>query len=95
MLLSISDGARHDLNELHLYGVQHYGEHAADAYVDALVLAMEKIAEWPLAARLRAEIRPPVRLAAYAAHNILYDLSDDTVQILRVLHHSADWINSL
>jgi toxin ParE1/3/4 len=53
----------------------------------------EFLADFPRAARLRAEINPPVRAYRYQSHMILYDLDDDDIVIvLRVRHGHEDWI---
>jgi toxin ParE1/3/4 len=95
MPLRVSAEAGADLDAIRLYGFEHYGDRAADAYLAALTRSFDRIAEWPLAARLRTEIQPPVRLVAHQAHNIFYDVDGDIVEIVRVLHHSMDWQNEL
>lgn len=95
MRLRVSAEALADLTELRAYGIQTYGERAADAYIATLGRTLERIAEWPLASRLRTEIRPPVRLIVHEAHNIFFDVEDDVVEIVRVLHHTIDWQNRL
>jgi toxin ParE1/3/4 len=95
MRLRISDAARADLRELHTYGAETFGQRAANAYIEALTLAIEKIPDWPFASRLRTEVRPPVRLLPHEGHNIFYDVTSDEVVVVRVLHYTADWINLL
>ena len=95
MRLNISDAARSDLRELHEYGREIYGETAARSYLATILLTIEQIPEWPFASRLRHEVRPPVRLLTRAAHNVFYDVQDDKIEIVRILHHSADWVHIL
>lgn len=95
MLLSVSDAAGADLDAIRIYGHQQYGPQAAEAYLAALVHSFDRIVEWPFAARIRTEIQPPARLAIFAAHNIFYDVDDEVVRIVRVLHPSVDWQNEL
>lgn len=95
MRLNISDAARRDLHDLYAYGSEVYGERSARSYLDNLLRAMERLPDFPFAARIRTEVRPPVRLIVHLAHNVFYDVHDDEVEILRVLHHSADWKNLL
>ena len=56
---------------------------------------IERLPDFPFAARIRTEVRPPVCLLVHHAHNVFYDVHDDGLEILRVLHHSADWKNLL
>ena len=95
MLLRVSAEAGADLDSIRIYGFEHYGERAADAYLAELVRSFDRIAQWPFAARLRTDIEPSVRLVPFGGHNIFYDLGGDVVEIVRVLHHSVDWQNEL
>lgn len=67
------------------------------AYLDSMMGAIERIPDWPLAARERDEVRPPVRLLPHGSHHIFYDIVEDKeeIQILRVMHRNADWITLL
>lgn len=95
MRLEITANASRDLRELHGYGIREYGLAAADAYLEELFAKFEVIAQWPFAARERPTVRPPVRLSPHRAHNVLYSVGDDTVVVLRVFHHSVNWIDLL
>jgi toxin ParE1/3/4 len=95
MLLELSDEAWRDLTEIHRYGVREFGAPTANAYLSALVRTLAQLAEWPSLGRLRTDVRPPVRLFSTGVHNIFYDPIDGKVRIIRVLHHSVDWINVL
>jgi toxin ParE1/3/4 len=95
MRLSVSAAAKADLAALHDYGVEHYGDRHAAAYLTDLTDTLDRIAEWPEAARIRTDVRPAVRLLARRAHNIFYDVRQDHVEIVRILHHSIDWQNEL
>ena len=95
MLHRVSEAAKTDLVALHEYGSQHYGEFAAESYLAELTQTFVRIAEWPSASRIRDEVKPAVRMATYRAHNIFFDVRGEIVEIVRVLHHSADWQNLL
>lgn len=95
MRLEISVRASRDLSGIHLYGIDTYGFRPADAYLTELFAQFEHIVQWPFAARERTAMRPPVRLVRHRAHNIVYSVSGDTVTILRIFHHSANWIDLL
>jgi toxin ParE1/3/4 len=95
MRLEIAVRAARDLYELHLYGIEHYGARAADVYLQQLFEKFDLIAEWPFSARERRDAPSPVRLTQQRAHNILYAVVDDGVEILRVFHHSVNWIDLL
>jgi plasmid stabilization system protein ParE len=95
MRLEVSLDAERDIAALHLYGTIQYGEKQADLYVMDLLDELRRIAEWPLAHAERAEVRPAIHLRPWRAHNVFYDVEDSVVTIVRVLHHSADWMHEL
>jgi toxin ParE1/3/4 len=59
-------------------------------YRDRIKRAFELIADNPLIARERPEVRPPIRLLP-----VFYDVIGGEVVIQRVLHHSMNWIDGL
>jgi toxin ParE1/3/4 len=91
MRLRISDPADRDIKEIHAFGIRTYGERRADDYIGALLDQLRWLADWPLTSREQDDIRPPVRLCIFDAHNIIYDVHPDEIVILRIFHHSADW----
>ncbi len=95
MRLEISVLASRDLYEIHSVGLGRYGPAPADAYLAKLFSTFEHIAQWPFAARERLSVRPSIRLFRRDAHNILYRVEGETVLILRVLHHNANWLDLL
>lgn len=95
MRLEISVAASVDLREMHRFGLDRYGGRQADSYLDEILAKFDVIADRPLAARQRMSRARQVRLSTHRAHNILYLVDDDTVFILRVFHHSVNWIDLL
>ena len=95
MQLEISVRAARDLRELHGFGLREYGAARADAYLAEMFEKFDVIAQWPLR-RTRATLcRGIGRLTKQRAHNILYMITGNTVLVLRVFHHSANWIDLL
>ena len=95
MKYDIAVRASRDLREIHGYGIDTYGGRQADAYLDELFAKFEHIARWPYAVQERRATRSVVRLYRQRAHNILYSVENETVLILRVFHHSVNWIDLL
>ena len=95
MRLRITDAADQDIKSIDHYGRRHYGDRQTIAYIARLFDDLEWIRDWPLTSRERNEVRPPVRVHPSSAHNILYAVQTDEVLILRVLHHSVNWIDLL
>lgn len=95
MRLEISVAASVDLREMHRFGIDRYGGRKADSYLDEILAKFDVIAQWPFAARQRMSHARQVRLSTHGAHNILYLVDGETILILRVFHHSVNWIDLL
>ncbi len=89
--LRISERARRELEEIYRFGMLNYGVSPAGRYITRLEAKLEFLAEHPFVGTERKEVRPPIRLGIFEAHNILYDVNDDEVIVQRILHHSANW----
>lgn len=89
----LTRAAADDLVRIYLEGLALFGPAQADRYHDGPAAAFAFLAEYPLAARLRDEIAPPVRVHRYQSHLIVYEVAeDDVVLILRVRHGREDWL---
>ena len=89
---SLKPRALADICHAYGEGVERFGIAQAEAYSAGLHDAFAFLSEFPRAARLRAELNPPVRAYAYRSHVIIYDLGpDDRIVILRVRHYREDW----
>ena len=95
MRLEISVAASLDLREMHRFGLDRYGGRQADSYLDEILAKFDVIAQRPLAARQRMSRGRQVRLSTHSAHNIHYLVDGETILILRVVHHSVNWIDLL
>jgi toxin ParE1/3/4 len=89
----LTQAAADDIQSIFIEGLTLFGLAQADKYHDGLTATFEFLADFPRSARLREEIRPPVRAYRYKSHMILYDLGpDDAVVILNICHGREDWI---
>jgi len=89
----LSGAAERDLEAIAVYTVETFGIEQALTYRDGLVRSFEFLAENPKSARLRHEIKPPVRAHRFRSHLIFYDvLPDGGIFILRVRHGREDWL---
>ena len=95
MRYQIGVHAARDLGDLHDYGLSTYGGRQADAYLAELFGKFDHIARWPYTARERRATSSSARLLRHRAHNILYAVENETVIILRVFHHSVNWLDFL
>lgn len=90
--LTVSEETDRDLDALYRQGVEMFGIAQADRYIEGLLSALDLIADFPVAARLRAELQPPIRAYPYKSHLVLYDI-DETgdVLVVRIRHGHEDW----
>jgi toxin ParE1/3/4 len=86
----LSRTAYFDLAEIGDYGEAQFGEKAADDYQDAFDRAFERLALFPHIGEARPAFGTDFRCLVCNRHRILYRVSGDTVEIVRVLHHSRD-----
>ena len=90
--LTVSEEADRDLDTLYRLGVEMFGISQADRYTDGLLGALDLIADFPAAARLRTELKPPIRAYPYKSHVILYDIDlTGDVLVVRIRHAHEDW----
>lgn len=80
-----------DVDAIYAAGIEMLGIAHADRYFAGLTAAFTFLADNPLAARLRHEIEPPVRVWRYKAHMIFYEIDGDGILVLRVRHGREDW----
>lgn len=93
---TLSGAAERDLEHIATYTVETFGVEQALAYCDGLIRSLEFLAENPKSARLRDELKPPVRAHRFQSHLIFYDLlPDGSLFILRVRHGREDWITDM
>lgn len=69
-----------------------FGIAQADRYIEGLLNALDLVADFPGAARLRTELQPPIRAYPYKSHLILYDIgATGDVLVVRIRHGHEDW----
>jgi toxin ParE1/3/4 len=90
----LSPTAKRDLETIANYGIDAFGMEAAQKYYAGLVRGFNFLAQYPKAARLRQEVRPPVRAYPCQSHLIVYEIDDaQNILILRVHHAREDWLD--
>lgn len=80
-----------DLEHIWLYTLETWSLAQADAYIDALTAAFQRLAAMPTIARERREFTPPVRIHPVQSHLVIYHTTDDGIVVLRVLGGQQDW----
>ena len=90
MRLRLSRLALHDLEDIHGYTWDKWGEEQADRYASQIADALESIANAPERWRRRNVIHPECRDCLSGKHAILYRIKDGQVEVSRILHAAMD-----
>ncbi len=90
MKYELSGRADSDLKEIYKYSYVTHGKAQADRYYEGLIARFEFLADAPLIARERRDLKSPVRIHPYGRHLIVYQARDRHILIVRVLHQSMD-----
>lgn len=89
----LSRKAEEDVLSIFLEGIQKFGVIQADDYHSKLEACFEFLAENPLAATERKELRPVVRIHPVGVHLVIYRLEPpERIFIIRVRHSREDWL---
>ena len=82
--------AARDLRDIHARSASLWGKPRADAYLAELYAIFAKVAAKPELGRLRARRAAPFLMVPSGRHFVVYDILDDRVVILTVLHQVRD-----
>ncbi|MBX3194679.1 MAG: type II toxin-antitoxin system RelE/ParE family toxin [Schumannella sp.] len=88
--LRSTPAARRDLLEIWDYTAGLWGVARAESYIGEIGAALERIAVDPARGRTCDEIRPGYRRYGIGSHVVFYLETEDTVDIVRVLHQRLD-----
>jgi toxin ParE1/3/4 len=91
----LSPAARADLAGIDGFSAAEFGDDVADAYWRGFREAFLKLAEYPPIGSARPDYGDAVRCLSHRSHRILYAHRDDTVHVLRILHHAPNVRNAL
>lgn len=92
MAYRLSRKAEADIIQIYVTGVEAFGVDQAERYHQGLERTFGLLAEFPLAAPERVELRGSPRIHPYKSHIVIYQLDGADIFILRVRHASEDWI---
>jgi len=89
----LTEKAYQDVREIAEYTQDMWGSAQRRKYLDDLNGKFQLLADMPLMAAERKEIDPPIRIFRYESHLIVYLVEDGGILILRIRHHSEDWLD--
>jgi toxin ParE1/3/4 len=88
--LVVSDAARQDLRDITRYTEKNWGSVQRDKYLEAIKGRFLLIRERPTAGASRDEIRPGYRSLTSGRHVIFDRVTEDAIEIVRILHANMD-----
>jgi toxin ParE1/3/4 len=83
--------AEGDLEGIWAYTAKIWSVNQANHYIEELVSKFDLLTKAPLIARERTEFVPPVRVYRHQSHVIIYRLSGNDLDVLRVAHMRQNW----
>lgn len=87
---TLSPAAQADLDVIWDYSFRHWGVTQAETYIRDIQRACEALARGTLVSRSVEDIRAGYRKAAVGSHVMYFQVQDDVVEIIRILHQSMD-----
>ncbi len=87
---TVSPLARRDLKEAWIYSKGRWGRSRADRYIGDLAAVMSRIADNPLLGQDCDDVRPGYRRHPAGSHMVFYELRDNMLVIIRVLHQQMN-----
>ncbi len=91
MKLRLSNAALEDLRDIRDYTLQRWGEDQEELYLNSLWDRFELILVDPERYRSRADLFPGCRIAAQGKHVILFRVTEEILEVVRILHSSMDY----
>jgi toxin ParE1/3/4 len=82
--------AKKDLEEIADYTFEQWGPEQEEIYLRMLARTFRALAENPLIGRPFDEVASGLRKRLAGQHIVLYFITDDGIDVVRILHHSMD-----
>ena len=84
----LRQAADNDLLDIFIYGCEQFGIDTAEAYIYRLEAGIQQLTEHPKSGRSIEQIIAEVRALPVVSHVIYYQVTDTTIDIIRILHKS-------
>ena len=85
-----SSQAEQDLTDIWVYTAEEWSLAQADTYLEELVSGIDLLRNYPMMGSSRDDLRKHYRALTVNQHIVFYLVSDNEVQVIRVLHKSVD-----
>ena len=84
----VRQAADNDLLDIFIYGCEQFGVDTAEAYIYRLEAGFQQLSQHPKSGRSIEQILAGIRALPVVSHVIYYQVTDATIDIIRVLHKS-------
>jgi toxin ParE1/3/4 len=91
MRLDLSARSLRDINEIHAYGVTHFGVRQSDNYITGLLDLLELVESNPEMAVALTGFKRPYRMLRYHSHLVFYRLGRGRIVVVRIQHGRSNW----
>jgi toxin ParE1/3/4 len=88
--LVIAPAATTDLKDIYQYGLRHWGQTQSESYLESIKEQFWTLAEQPLIGIDRSQLLSGARSIPIESQTLLYRVTTDSVEIIRVLHGRQD-----
>lgn len=88
----LSPAASNDLEEIWLYSARNWSSRQAGRYTAMLKKSLDQLLAMPELATERTEFTPPVRIHPSGRHLIVYQITGENLDVLRILGGQQDWL---
>ena len=82
--------ASDDLGEIFRFSMRKFGRDVAKDYLAGLQATIARLGGHPEMGPAQTGLTPSMRAIPYRSHRVFYTLEDDTVFVIRILHHAMD-----
>ena len=88
--LVIAPVAKTDLKDIYQYGLRQWGQTQSESYLENIKEQFWTLTEQPLIGVDRSDLLSGARSLVIESHTLLYRVTPDTLEIIRVLHGRQD-----
>jgi len=88
--LNLTASAVHDLENIRGYGLSTGGQRRSNDYMDEFEKAFYLLLDNPSLGKSRADIKPGYRSLVIEKHVVFYRITEQTLDVLRILHGNMD-----
>ncbi len=95
LALNLTATAEQELHDIYTYSLEKWGEKKADEYLKQLENSFYLLLNNPQLGKQRNELKHGYRSLLVQKHSIFYNINDNEINILRILHMRMDVKNIL